>query len=190
MTEAIEIVDPDDQGHRGASDRGASDRAPAQPAPTRQWDEQLVAELRELYAPLRRFAAIVGRYDVDPDDIVQDAFTKVLLVEPGRIQDTGPYVRRIIVNLVHNERRRARRGALATRRLGDGFSTEDHYPSELADLLRLEPRVRGLLDLVDVEGEPIADAAEIVGMSAPSARMALTRARRRLKSELHEELDR
>jgi DNA-directed RNA polymerase specialized sigma24 family protein len=174
MSEPIEILDPD---------------GPREHAPPARWDENLVAELRELYGPLRRFAAVVGRYDVDPDDIVQDAFTKVLLVEPGRIQDTGPYVRRIIVNLVHNERRRARRGALATRRLGDGFTTEDRYPSELADLLRLEPRVRGLLYLVDIEGEPIADAAETLGMSAPAARMALTRARRRLKSEMQEESD-
>ncbi len=167
------------------------DRETAEPRDQdRHWDDRLIAELRELYGPLRRFAAVIGRYDVDPDDLVQEAFTKVLLVEPGRIDDLGPYVRRIVVNLVHNERRRTRRGALATRRLGASHASEDRYPSELADLLRLEPRTRALLYLVDVEGEQIADAAETLGMSAPSARMALTRARRRLKVELQGELDR
>jgi RNA polymerase sigma factor (sigma-70 family) len=159
-------------------------------APVHRWDDQLIAELRELYVPLRRFAAMVGRSDVEPDDLVQEAFTKVLVIEPGRIKDTGPYLRRIIVNLAHNERRRIRRKTLATDRLGDDLHTSDRYPSELADLLHLEPRVRGLLYLVDVEGEQISDAAEQVGMSAPAARMALSRARRRLKAELQEELDR
>ncbi len=153
-----------------------------------RWSAELLAALRELYEPTRRFAAIIGRHDVEPDDLVQDAFTKVLLAEPGTIRDLGPYVRRIVVNLAHNERRRTRRGARAIGRLGDDLVTRDRYPSELADLWHLEPRVRALLFLVDVEGEPVAAAAATVGMAAPAARMALSRARRRLKSELHVEL--
>lgn len=159
-----------------------------EPAAEPRWDPGLVAELHALYAPTRRFAAIVARADADPDDIVQEAFTRVLLVDRSRIDDLGRYIRRIVVNLVHNERRRTRRGATAVARLGTDVDARDRYPSELADLLRLEPRVRALLYLVDVEREPIADAAAVLGLSAPAARMALTRARRRLKSELQGEL--
>jgi DNA-directed RNA polymerase specialized sigma24 family protein len=158
-----------------------------------RWGEDLLSELRRLYEPTRRFAAIVGRFDAEPDDLVQEAYTRVLLVEPGRINDLGPYLRRIVVNLANNERRRAKRGVLAVSRLADRGGGRDAYPSELADLMHLEPRVRALLYLVDVEGERIAAAADAVGMAPPAARMALTRARRRLKVELqeeHEELDR
>ena len=30
------------------------------------------------YEPLRRFAAVIGRWDVEPDDLVQEAYAKVL----------------------------------------------------------------------------------------------------------------
>jgi DNA-directed RNA polymerase specialized sigma24 family protein len=162
--------------------------APERQWPDRQWDQRLVDELRDLYEPLRRFAAIVGR-NLEPDDLVQEAFARVLVVDPGRIDDTGRYVRRIIANLAHNERRRAERGARALSRIGTAAPSVDDYPSELADLMFLEPRVRGLVYLVDIEGATVADAADQVGLPAANARMALTRARRRLRRVLHDRTD-
>jgi DNA-directed RNA polymerase specialized sigma24 family protein len=44
-----------------------------------------------------------------------------------------------------------------------------------------------LLYLVEVEGEQIAPAAIAVGMSSGNARVALLRARRRLRAELSKE---
>jgi hypothetical protein len=35
-----------------------------------------IERLRELCEPLRRFDTVVGRLDVDPDDLVQNAFAK------------------------------------------------------------------------------------------------------------------
>jgi DNA-directed RNA polymerase specialized sigma24 family protein len=139
-----------------------------------------------MYTPLRRFAAVIGRWDVDPDDLVQDAYTKVLMKHPSQIRDLGPYMRRTIVNLATDQRRRSARGNVAVQRLGDPTSTTDSYPSDLEELMRLQPRVRALLYLVEVEGHQIADAAELVGMSNSNARVALMRARRRLRSELTE----
>jgi DNA-directed RNA polymerase specialized sigma24 family protein len=141
-------------------------------------------QLKELYEPLRRFAAVIGRWDVDPDDLVQDAYTKVLMKDSSQIQDLGPYLRRTIVNLATDERRRRGRGTAMLHRLGATHGSTDAYPSDLEDLLRLQPRVRALLFLVEVEGQQIADAAELVGMSHSNARVALMRARRRLRSEL------
>ena len=74
-----------------------------------RWDPDGIRQLRDLYEPLRRFAAVVGRWDVDPDDLVQGAFTKVLMCDPGDIRELGPYLRRIIVNLATDERRRSTR---------------------------------------------------------------------------------
>ena len=149
-----------------------------------RWDPEGVQNLRELYPSLRRFAAVIGRWDVDPDDLVQDAYTKVLVKSPDQIRDLGPYLRRTIVNLATDQRRRSMRGNAAVHRLGAEVTTSDSYPSDLEDLMRLQPKVRALLFLVEVEGHQVADAAEMVGMSNSNARVALMRARRRLRTEL------
>jgi DNA-directed RNA polymerase specialized sigma24 family protein len=154
----------------------------------REWRAGTLDELRALYEPLRRYAAVVARWDVEPDDLVQEAFTKVLAVPEENVRDLRAYLRRTVLNLATNERRRLRRAAAALQRVGGGAPGADPYPSELADLMRLEPRVRGLLYLVEVEGEPIADAAAAAGMDAAAARMALSRARRRLRADIDEEM--
>ena len=152
-----------------------------------RWSPAGFQELRALYEPSRRFAAVVGGWDVEPDDLVQDAYAKVLRRSQSEIRELGPYLRRTIVNLVADGRRRDRRAARARERLAGAVSASDAYPSDLDDLMRLPARLRGLMYLVEIEGRPIAAAAEIVGMSAPNARVALMRARRRLRSELDSE---
>ena len=149
-----------------------------------RWGPEGIQRLRDLYEPLRRFAAVIGSWDVDPDDLVQNAYAKVLAKHPDDIRDLGPYLRRAIVNLSTDERRRTTRTNGVLRRIGGPLSATDSYPSDLEDLMRVEPRVRALLYLVEIEGQPVADAAEVVGMTNGSARVALTRARRRLRAEL------
>ena len=149
-----------------------------------RWGPEAIGRLRDLYEPLRRFAAVIGRYDVDPDDLVQGAYAKVLLKNPDDIHDLGPYLRRVIVNLATDERRRSTRANGAMHLVDAAAGATDSYPSDLEDLLRIQPQVRALLYLVEVEGRPVADAAAVVGMSNASARVALVRARRRLRAEL------
>jgi RNA polymerase sigma factor (sigma-70 family) len=149
-----------------------------------RWDPAGVLELRALYEPLRRFAAVVGRWEVEPDDLVQDAYTRVLRRSRADIEDLGPYLRKTIVHLVSDSRRSARRAEVAHLRLANSQPSVDDYPSDLDDLLRLPARVRALLYMVEVEGHSTAEAAEVVGMSGANARVALMRARKRLRSEL------
>ncbi len=83
------------------------------------WGPADVRVLGELYAPLRRFAAVIGRWDVEPDDLVQEAYTKVLRGTPSAIQNLGPYLRRTIANLAtHSRRRTSRERAAASSRTG------------------------------------------------------------------------
>jgi RNA polymerase sigma factor (sigma-70 family) len=149
-----------------------------------RWSPAETQRLRELYEPLRRFAAVIGRFDVDPDDLVQNAYAKVLTRNPGEIRELGPYLRRMIVNLATDERRRSTRASGLVQRIGSTETETDCYPSDLEDLMRIQPKVRALLYLVEIEGQPVAEAAELVGMSNSGARVALMRARRRLRAEL------
>ena len=152
-----------------------------------RWTAGDLEALRAEYQPLRRFAAVIGRWDVEPDDLVQEAFTKVLAKQPAQIRDLGPYLRRMVVNLATDERRRFGRAASAAPKIATDGASSDSYPSDLSDLLSLPPRVRALLYMVEVEGQQIAPAAVAVGMSSSSARVALLRARRRLRAEMSEE---
>ena len=156
----------------------------ARVALTERWSSTETEVLRDLYEPLRRFAAVIGRFDVDPDDLVQNAYAKVLARNPADIRELGPYLRRMIVNLATDERRRSTRTNGLVHRIGVPDTETDAYPSDLEDLMRIQPKVRALLYLVEIEGQPIADAAEVVGMSNSGARVALMRARRRLRAEL------
>jgi DNA-directed RNA polymerase specialized sigma24 family protein len=149
-----------------------------------RWDPEGIRRLRELYDPLRRFAAVIARWDVDPDDLVQSAYAKVLTLHPDDIRELGPYLRRMIANLATDERRRRTRADGTVRRIGPPVPAADAYPSDLDDLMHVPPRARALLYLVEIERASIADAAETVGMSNSSARVALMRARRRLRTEL------
>jgi len=153
-----------------------------------RWDAAALEALREQYEPLRRFAAVIGRWDVEPDDLVQEAFVKILTKAPTDIRDLGAYLRRMVANLATDERRRFGRAASAAPKIATDGASSDSYPSDLSDLLSLPPRVRALLYMVEVEGQQIAPAAVAVGMSSSSARVALLRARRRLRAEMSEEL--
>jgi DNA-directed RNA polymerase specialized sigma24 family protein len=93
----------------------------------------------------------------------------------------------MVVNLATDERRRVGRATTFAPKLATDGASTDSYPSDLSDLLGLAPRVRALLYLVEVEGQQIGPAAEAVGMSSGNARVALLRARRRLRAELTEE---
>ncbi len=139
-----------------------------------------------LYPGLRRFAAITGSVDVEPDDLVQEAVARTLrshrLVD---LDDAGAYLRRAIVNLAANRRRSMARFRLAVSRLDRVDEAQlVEYGSDLADLLRLEPEARALLFMVEVEGHSYAEAAVVLDISEEAARARAARARRRLRADL------
>lgn len=148
-------------------------------------DEQDRRRLEYLYPQLRRFAAVVHPAGTDPDDLLQDAIVRVLA--RGGLTDVGApvaYLRRTMLNLAANQHRRTSRHLRALARLGRGSEMHDRYPSELADLMRLPPRARAVLYLSAVEGLTYAEIAQVLGGTEGSARMAASRARRRLAAAL------
>jgi RNA polymerase sigma factor (sigma-70 family) len=146
----------------------------------------------ELYPSLRRFAAVVGPVECDPDDLLQEAVVRVLRHHRlDELDHPGAYLRKTILNLASNERRRfaIRRDALARFAAGSQ-PPADAYPSDLGDLLRLAPEERAVLYLSEVEGYRFADIGRMLGCSEAAARKRAMRGRRRLYSALVEEVAR
>jgi RNA polymerase sigma-70 factor (ECF subfamily) len=147
--------------------------------------DEVADALRPIYPDLRRFAAVVGPLDVDPDDLVQEAVVRLLVSgQWQKVRDLRAYLRRTIVNLASNERRRFARQQAAVELNVVEITLVAAYPSDLAELGRVEPMTRALLYLVELEDYPIDEAAALVGCTPAAARTRLSRARRRLKSEL------
>ena len=136
----------------------------------------------ELYGPLRRFAAVVGPIEVDPDDLLQEAVARVL--RRKRLTDLehpGAYLRRAMVNLASNHRRSLARERRALSMFGATVEpVGDVYPSDLNELLGLSPRERAVLYLSEVEGYRYAEIGQLLGCSEAAARKRAMRARRSL----------
>lgn len=141
----------------------------------------------ELYPALRRFAATVGSYDIEPDDLVQEALVRTLRTRTlSELDNPRAYLSRAIVNLASNQRRSFGRLRRALSRVGEPSSTVDVYPSDLDDLEALDPRARAVLYLVEVEGYPFDDVAGLVGISSANARKIAERSRRQLRQLVQE----
>lgn len=142
-----------------------------------------------MYPRLRRYAAIVGDADVDPDDLVQDALAAYLRRFAGTsgADDPEAYLKTAVLGLARNHRRdQGRRRRLAPP--ADREEASAQYPSDVvAVLAEVGPEDRALLVLVDIEGHQVGEAAAIVGVSTLAARARLSRARRRLRLQIEAE---
>ena len=145
---------------------------------------------RALYPGLRAFAAAVGSWDVEPDDLVQEALARTLrrhrLVE---LESPGSYLRTAIVNLVTSEGRRRTRRLEAWSKVADPVSSVESMPSDLAELERLSPIDRAVLYLVHVDGCPHKEAAALLGISEQASRSRASRATHQLRRQLRAEED-
>ncbi len=158
------------------------------PSPQTRIDDQDRELVRELYPSLRRFAAVVGPAEVEPDDLVQEALVRVLeRTTLSALDSPSAYLRRSIYNLAANHRRSFLRRRRALSRLGSPQSAQPEYPSDVDDLLHLSPKARAVLYLTEIEGRPFAEIAELLGVSEAAARKAASRARTRLYQVLSEE---
>lgn len=167
--EGVTIDEPLAGGYRGAQES----------------DAELFARL---YPSLRRFAAVAGPTDVEPDDLVQEAVARTLRLRPlTELDEPLAYLRRAILNLARNRRRGLARSRRTLARIDRDSARNEQYSSDLADLDRVGPMARAVLFLVEVEGWTFAAAAGQVGLSEQAARATASRARRRLRAEIEEE---
>lgn len=105
------------------------------------------------------------------------------------LDNPGAYLRSAIVRVASNQRRSLGRRRQAISRLAGGHDEAAHptYPSDITDLMRLSPKARAALFMRDVEGASYDEIAAAISISAPAARMTVTRARRRLRAAIEED---
>jgi RNA polymerase sigma-70 factor (ECF subfamily) len=146
--------------------------------------------LAATYPTLRRFAAVVGPPDVEPDDLVQEAFVRALRKGLSEIDDLTAFLRRVVLNLSSTSRRSFARRQSALARLGPVTTSVELETPLVTELSRLPADLRAVLWLAEVEGWRYAEIAELLGCSEDAARTRAARARRRLRLELTEEASR
>ena len=151
-------------------------------------DEAIFAEL---YAPLRRFASAVRPIEMDADDLVQEALMRTLARHSlAALDDPGAYLRTAIVRLASNERRSFGRRRRALSGYGTGErGTPPAYPSDVADLRRLDPGDRAAVYLAAVEGRSYREIAQWLGCNEDAARKRVSRALARLRVAVVGEID-
>ncbi|HUR77067.1 MAG TPA: RNA polymerase sigma factor [Acidimicrobiales bacterium] len=152
--------------------------------------DMAAAELAATYERVRRFAAVVGPPEVEPDDLVQEAFVRALNRGLDEIDDLTAYLRRTVLNLSSTSRRSWVRRRTALARLGPPAESEEMYVPMVSDLYRLPPELRAALWLAEVEGWSYAEVGRILDCSEDAARTRASRARRRLRLELIQEMKR
>ena len=129
------------------------------------------------------------RHAGDADDIVQDAFCRLLRADVGQLgdDDLRRYVFRIAGNLMTDRWRRAEREMSWLERLRhtprpvDDSVPEDAVSREFA---QLTPRDRALLWLAYVEEHNHQEIASALGLARGSVKVLLSRARARLRKLL------
>ena len=143
------------------------------------------ALFESLYPRLRKFAAVVADLDMDPDDLVQDALTSTLSrYELHELDQPAAYLKRSIVNVASNKRRRSSRLRALLPKIGGNANTTDHYPSDLAILDELTPIDRAIIYLADVDRLPHELIASELDMTASAVRKRASRARAQLRQSL------
>jgi RNA polymerase sigma-70 factor (ECF subfamily) len=158
------------------------------PESHRRLAEQDEALIRDLYPSLRRFAGVVRPPEVEPDDLLQEAFYRVL--RRGRLSDLPypvAYMRRTLTNLASNHRRSLGRRRKALTRLRGSEIEHPHYPSDIAELLELSPRARVTLYMRVIEGHSFTEIAEVLGCTEVAARGLEARAKRSLRAVVQQE---
>ncbi len=162
----------------------------------RVWTRRDAASFGAMYERLRRFAGAVGPWEIEPEDLVQEALVRALRGGPlSRLDYPEAYLRRTIVNLSHSLIRRLHttervhatiygRDAIYGR---DEGAREPDYPSDLADLLSLEPTSRAVLYLHDIEGYSFPEIETALSIPAATCRQIASRSRRHIRQQLEEE---
>jgi RNA polymerase sigma-70 factor (ECF subfamily) len=147
---------------------------------------------RRTAAPLRAYVVRVLGSAARADDIVQEAYLRLLRTPPP-IDDPGQlraYLFRIASNLIHDrwrEEQRERKSADVRWSEPDSVNPDPSLRLDMTRLFeQLRPQQRQLMWLAYVEGADHREIAAALGLRERSVRVLLHRARRKLAALLRE----
>jgi RNA polymerase sigma-70 factor, ECF subfamily len=145
---------------------------------------------REHSRPLWTYVYRVTGNAADADDIVQEAFCRLLRADVPELTEDAlrPYVFRIAGNLITDRWRRSNReqpGLSHARNAAAAPTSPSFHDHDVTrTFAALKPRERALLWLAYVEGEDHKQIAESLGLARGSIKVLLSRARARLRDRL------
>jgi RNA polymerase sigma-70 factor (ECF subfamily) len=156
-------------------------------------EEAFMAFYQASAGDLRRYAARMTGSVTQADDVVQEAYLRLVRHPPSTEdpQELRAYVFRIASNLMKDQQRRQRR---QWGKEGDAaeppMAVDAESRLDIARTFRRLPlRDRQLMWLAYVEGESHRAIAAAIGVREPSVRVLLSRARARLKNLLKGDTD-
>lgn len=152
--------------------------------------------VRGLWALCYRMTGVAA----DADELVQETLLRALERPPARTDEARPWLTRVAVNLARDRLRRRRREGYvgpwlpspledddAEAELGEPQDLEGRYAlvesasvAFLVALERLTPRQRAVLLLREVFDAPVAEVAQVMGLSESNVKVLHHRARARL----------
>jgi len=162
------------------------------------WARTSFASAEALYrAEYRRLLRLLTVAAPDPEtaaDVLQEAFVQlhVKWKHVAEHENQVGWVMRVALNRLRNQERSLRRRAAALIRVGEGEATSlAPRPEGRLDLVRaikrLPARRRLILALYYFEDRPVAQIANLLGISEGSVTRQLHRAREALKKDLGEQ---
>jgi RNA polymerase sigma-70 factor (ECF subfamily) len=136
----------------------------------------------EEFAPVVRTVALIMRDPIRAEDVAQEAFLRLFLNwnKISRYENPAAWVRRVAIRLAVRAMRRDQLWSRIKRQLVPADPPRSS-PYDLAGAIsRLSATHRAAVVLHYYEDRPMAEVAELLGCSEPTARVRVHRARRRL----------
>jgi RNA polymerase sigma-70 factor, ECF subfamily len=156
------------------------------------WTEDFESVFRAHYGRLVRALTVVAGSNDAAADAVQDAFVKAHLRwrKISQYDDPVGWIRRVAINKLRDEHRRAGRKARAVERLAGEREQVANEPviDEMNGLIADLPRQQRLcVALFYVEQLSVAEIGDTLGISEGAVKFHLHRGRERLRGQLTEE---
>jgi RNA polymerase sigma factor (sigma-70 family) len=146
---------------------------------------------RTEYRPVLRTVLLVVRDLGRAEDITQEAFIQLLShwKKVSRYERPDAWVRRVAIRLAVRAVRRERLRPLLEREARAPIEAAAADPDVARAIAKLSPIQAACVVLYYFEDRPMAEVADISGVSVAAAKVAVHRARRRLAELIGEEVD-
>lgn len=154
-------------------------------------DDEYAAFFRAEYRAVLRTSFLVVRDRQRAEDIAQDAFVQLYQHwrKVSRYERPEAWVRRVAIRLAVREVKRDRVRQVLEPKAAEPMPFEPQDLAVVEAVKQLAPMQRAAIALFYLEDRPVAEIADLLGISVSTCTVHLTRGRRRLAELLGSEVD-